>query len=99
MKPVDLMRSRYSAYALKLADYIIATTDPESPHYEKDLTKWKKSILEFGNLDFTGLEILEEKDDTVTFKAHLRQENKDLSFIEKSLFRRKEGLWLYMRAQ
>ena len=92
------MRSRYSAYALKLADYIIKTTDTDGPHYEKDLSKWKKSILEFGKLQFTGLEILDAEGDKVTFKAHLKQDGQDASFIEKSLFTLKDGWWYYTRA-
>lgn len=92
------MRSRYAAYALKLADYIMDTTDPQSPHYEKNRSKWKENILDFGTMQFTGLDILEEKEDIVTFKAHLKQGNQDLSFTEKSLFTKKDGSWLYLKA-
>ncbi len=92
------MRSRYAAYALKLADYIMDTTDPLSPHCEKKRSKWKENILDFGNLQFTGLDILEEREDTVTFKAHLKQGNHDLSFTEKSLFTHIDGRWRYLKA-
>lgn len=93
------MRSRYAAYALKLADYIMDTTDPLSPHYETNRSNWKENILDFGNLQFTGLDILEEKEDTVTFKAHLKQANQDVSFTEKSLFTRLNGRWYYFRKE
>ena len=47
-----------------------------------------------------GLDILDAEGDFVTFKAHI-QDNKgrDLSFIEKSLFTRKEGKWYYTRGE
>ena len=93
------MRSRYSAYALKLANYIIETTDPASPHFQKNLSAWRKNILAFGNLNFTGLDILEAKDDTVAFKAHLKDGSRDASFIEKSLFTKKSNRWLYLKAE
>ena len=40
-----LMRSRYSAYALHLADYIMQTTHPHNRAYLSDKERWKKEIL------------------------------------------------------
>ena len=37
---VELMRSRYSAYARSLVDYIIKTTHPDNPSYKKDRDQW-----------------------------------------------------------
>jgi len=52
-----LMRSRYSAFALKLADYIMATTYPENLDYTNDILEWENSILSFSNsASFIGLE-------------------------------------------
>lgn len=51
------MRSRYSAFALKLADYIMATTYPENLDYTNDILEWENSILSFSNsASFIGLE-------------------------------------------
>ena len=33
---LSLMRSRYSAYALQKSEYIIHTTHPDNPNYEKN---------------------------------------------------------------
>jgi SEC-C motif-containing protein len=99
--PLQLMRSRYSAYALNLPDYIIATTHAKSPHWEKNLELWKHHLAAFAqNTLFLGLDILEvsEKGDkgTVTFKAHLSQGGKEVSFTEKSRFEKVVGKWLYL---
>ncbi len=97
---LKLMRSRYSAYALNLSDYIIATTHPENPYYEENLEAWKENIAEFASTNtFDGLEIVDfqEKGNkaTVTFLARLTEGDQDSSFCEKSLFEKVGGKWLY----
>ena len=99
--PVALMRSRYSAYALGLSDYIIDTTHPKNPRYHPNRSEWKKEIDQFvGLTDFVDLEVIahSEKGDqgTVTFNAYLRQQGKDASFTEKSRFEKVDGRWLYL---
>lgn len=91
------MRSRYSAYSLGLADYIIKTTHPENPQKSS-----RDDILNFCQLtEFTGLEILDftdgEKNSYVTFIAHLRQNGSDVPIVEKSEFEKVDGKWLYKR--
>lgn len=91
-----LMRSRYSALALHLVEYIINTTHPNNTEHEQDIKEWRKSITEFcDNTRFMGLEIIEFVDGAneafVTFKAILS----DMQFIEKSRFLRVDGKWLY----
>ncbi len=99
--PGELMRSRYSAYALGLSDYIIKTTHPENPLYEKDLVEWRSSIDAFSkSRAFIGLEIheeflLQENEGVVIFTARLEVAGKDHSFTEKSIFRKKGKEWLY----
>lgn len=98
---LQLMRSRYCAYALNLNTYIIKTTHPKNLQYNANHKEWGKQISNFSlNTEFRKLEILqfEENDPlaTVTFKAHLFQDNKDVSFTEKSLFERVDGMWLYL---
>ncbi len=82
-----LMRSRYSALALHLVEYIIATTHPDNTEHTKDIEEWKRSIAEFcENVHFTGLKIIEFVDGAeeafVTFRAILG----DTQFVEKSRF-------------
>lgn len=96
-----LMRSRYSAYALNNADYIVRTTHPRNPAVLQNLQRWKEEILHFAmNTDFERLEVLDFKEQgdhaTVIFIAHLKQNGVDASFTERSYFSKAEGKWLYV---
>ena len=98
--PEALMRSRYSAFALGLASYVMDSTHPEGPSHEGDSSAWERSILEFSReTAFTGLEILDASEEgeaaSVSFRATLRHGAKDVSFTERSRFLRHEGRWLY----
>lgn len=99
--PLALMRSRYAAYALGLSDYIIQTTHPENPGFQKDTAKWQKEIEFFSQHTlFQKLEILDANDSEplayVIFRAHLMQRGQDASFTEKSFFKKQNGYWLYL---
>lgn len=101
---LDLMRSRYSAYALKLADYIIATTHPKNAQYFDDKEKWRKEILQFANsTDFENLKILDfikgEEESIVTFTAYLKRGNLDITFTERSYFEKMGEKWLYKKGE
>jgi len=90
------MRSRYSAYALHLAEYIINSTHPNNPDYTDEILIWKQGILEFcHNTQFLGLKISEFIDGKtvayVTFEAILDSS----SLKEKSRFLKEDGKWLY----
>jgi len=93
------MRSRYSAYALGLADYIMDTTGP-GPHRQPDPVAWRESILAFSKTtQFKRLEVHEasKNDDqgVVEFTAHLVQFGQDASFRERSRFERTDR-WRYV---
>lgn len=97
---LKLMRSRYCAYALHLADYIINTTHPQNPLYLSNAADWKQKILKaYADTRFEGLEILEFLDGKenayVTFRAHLKAPLRDVSFTEKSHFEKIQDHWLY----
>ena len=90
------MRSRYSAYSLHLADYILKTTHPTNSDYTVETALWKENILEFCyNTQFLGLKIGEFIDGEtvayVTFDAILNSG----SLKEKSRFLKEDGKWLY----
>jgi len=93
-----LMRSRYSAYAKGLTEYIIATAHPKQllnrPNYKKEIELFAKNTL------FEGLEVLKVEEGPemsfVTFLAHLRQGQQDISFKEKSRFIKENEKWLYI---
>jgi peptide deformylase len=101
---LQLMRSRYAAYALCIPDYLIRTTHPASPQFVHDLAEWARKISEFSShTEFKDLEILASQESgpfaTVTFIAHLFQDGKDVSFTEKSYFEKVKGKWLYRSGQ
>ena len=87
------MRSRYSAYVLKLEDYLLATwhttTRPSELDLAADGTKW------------LGLEVKKHalQDDshaTVEFVARYRIAGKGHRLHELSRFVREEGRWYYV---
>ncbi|MFA6119172.1 MAG: YchJ family metal-binding protein [Parachlamydiales bacterium] len=98
------MRSRFSAYALGLVEYIIKTSHPDNPCFKKDLKTLTKEIKEFcKNTSFENLEILDfeenHKNAFVTFIAYLKSSNSDISFSEISHFEKLNGKWLYKNGQ
>lgn len=101
---LQLMRSRFSAYALCMPDYIIQTTHPANPQFCHDTAEWAQSISAFSShTEFKDLEILDFQEScpsaTVTFFAHLIQDKKDVSFTETSTFEQVQGKWLYRSGQ
>lgn len=97
---LQLMRSRYSAYALHLAGYIMATTHPAHPDQKRPRDEWESEIRHFAQrTKFLRLEILNfvggEEVAFVTFIAHLEQEGKKIAFKEKSRFEKVDGRWYY----
>ena len=44
---LELMRSRYCAFALNLSEYIIKTTHKENQDYTNDILNWKQDIENF----------------------------------------------------
>ncbi len=97
--PVQLMRSRYSAYALGgLGEYLLKTWHPAMI---KDLTA---DALSEKIYNWTKLEVLNYTQNgdegTVEFKAYyLDQNDCEQVFYEKSYFQRLMGKWLYVGAE
>lgn len=101
--PEALMRSRYAAYALGLADYIVATTlegsaawDP-SPGWRDEIAAWSAAHR------FVGLRILDApapqgEHATVTFEARLSSNGQPAGFVEQSRFVRRGDRWFYAGA-
>lgn len=99
-----LMRSRFSAYALNLPEYIIKTTHPACPQYNLDKSSWANQISQFSqNTVFERLEVLDFKEHgslaIVTFVAHLSQHGENITFTERSYFEKLKDVWLYRHGQ
>ena len=98
---VELMRSRYCAFALNNPKYIINTTHQNNQDFTEDTENWLKDIQKFSSsCEFKNLQILDSYDEEnqafVTFKATIFCENKDCSFTEKSKFLKENEKWLYL---
>jgi SEC-C motif-containing protein len=81
--PEELMRSRYSAFAVGDADYLWRTWHPRTRPEHVDLDP---------TMLWTGLEVLEAADDSVEFRAH-----HDRGVLhERSRFVQRAGRWFYL---
>ena len=102
----QLMRSRYTAFALGDVDYLIAThLDPATP-----LERRRRELLNScRKTRWLGLEIeaveaggIKDIEGTVAFKASFSEGGHRRCFQEVSLFERRsrdlKGEWLYLRA-
>jgi SEC-C motif-containing protein len=91
--PETLMRSRYSAYALGLIEYLLATWYPETAPGE----------LELQPIKWVGLEVksAEEAGDAgvVEFIARFKVNGKAQRMHEISRFLRTGGRWYYIDGQ
>ena len=97
---LELMKSRYCAYAVNNANYIMKTTHESNSDYSTDKTSWEKSINQFiKDTQFKSLDILEfveqQEEAFVTFRANIFIKGEDSSFIEKSRFVKQNGTWFY----
>jgi SEC-C motif domain protein len=95
----QLMRSRFSAYALGKVDYLIATR-PEARRAEEnreELAQYCKSVSCVG-LKIVGKEKGGLADDTglVTFHASIQANGRRSLHIETSTFARENGRWVYV---
>ena len=88
------MRSRYSAFALGLSDYLMRTLAKD--HADKNADP--NEFIQRG-VRYMGLKILETRTDGdighVTFHARLFRSGMNRSFTEASVFVKENGAWRY----
>ncbi|GAA0934892.1 YchJ family protein [Virgisporangium aurantiacum] len=89
-----LMRSRYSAFALRDADHLLRTWHPDTRPDTLDLptgrrwTRLRVLATERGGADDT--------EGTVEFRAHFRDRGEPGVLSERSRFERVDGAWHYV---
>lgn len=91
--PEQLMRSRYTAYVLQNADYLIVTTHiSQRKNYSKEeILEWAKSNT------WLKLEVLAITENRVEFKAYfLDEEIKSQVHHEHSTFKFEDEKWFYV---
>ena len=87
-----LMRSRYSAFAVGAADYLVNTTHISKRRYhnKRDILAWSQANK------WLKLEVLASTETTVTFKAYYLDENlKAQVHYEHSTFKLENDKWFY----
>ena len=90
---VDLMRSRYSAYATHHADYLVNTTHSSTRKHHS-----KASILDWSQSNqWVKLEVLNATINTVEFKAFYFDCDLQMQMHhEYSTFKQENGKWFYV---
>jgi SEC-C motif-containing protein len=93
----ELMRSRFTAYALGEVDYLVATHDPAHLPDRAQIAAWARRAR------FTALDVDEvvdggPDDDTgiVEFSADFVEEGRKQEHRERSRFKRIDGRWYYV---
>lgn len=91
-----LMRSRYSAFALRNADYLIATR-----HHSRNTESAEELARHFNGIEWLGLEVIDtveggDGNGIVEFSAHYRQDGRIGELHERSRFLREQGRWYYL---
>ena len=87
------MRSRYSAYVLGLADYLVATWHPSTSPGKLELQVAKWLGLEVRNAASSG------DAGVVEFVARCRVDGRGQRIHETSRFVRENGRWYYIDGQ
>jgi SEC-C motif-containing protein len=89
-----LMRSRYSAFALRDADYLLRTWHPTTRPATIDLPATRR---------WTRLRVLaterggpDDSEGVVEFRAHFRDRGEPNTVTERSRFARADGEWRYV---
>lgn len=95
-----VMKARYSAYALGVVDYLIATTHPGNHQYTENRGVWKRQLADFcKQAHFRELQIVDfqaaAQAAVVIFTAYCTHDGKEATFTEKSFFEKFRGRWLY----
>ncbi len=87
--PEELMRSRYAAYAVGDLDHVYRTWHPRTRPDDVQVDP---------ALEWTGLEILDARDDEVEFAATYTLHGATYRMQERSRFERRGGRWVYVEA-
>lgn len=95
------MRSRFSAFALGLGDYLVDTLSSSHEDRALDRPALVRALSRAKQTQrFLGLDILSTHIDgdrgEVVFHARIFERGADRSFTERSTFAREDGAWRYV---
>ncbi len=97
--PEQLMRSRYSAYALGLTDFIINTYSPDISSTLNRSEIESGTHLDWVKLSVKSSQITSENEGFVHFKAFYREDNQTFALEEVSRFIKIDGQWFYVEGE
>jgi SEC-C motif domain protein len=90
-----LMRSRYSAFAVKAYEYLEETLDPQTvSHFDHAGNREWGDTVEFIKLEIISAEEIKNKA-VVEFKAYFKKDGVELLHHEISKFRQQSGIWYF----
>lgn len=103
--PLELLRSRYTAFCYRNIGYVIESTHPTCRDYQEDRIAWAKSLNKNGMFDsyeFVNLNVIDqeesgEEEAFVNFQVILRsnESGEETTVAEKSRFIKQGGKWTY----
>lgn len=91
----SLMRSRYTAFVLQRADYLLATWDPD----HRPATLEFEHGMKWLGLDIRGSRQIDADHAEVEFVARSRLNGKGIRLHERSRFVRRDGRWVYVNGE
>ncbi|MGL5786587.1 MAG: YchJ family protein [Bacteroidales bacterium] len=95
----SLMRSRYTAFTLSNADYLMTSWHPDTRNMKEkeSIRKWSKSV-KWIKLDILSVNGGNENDATgyVSFRALFMEDGVMDQILEDSFFERVNGKWVYV---
>lgn len=108
--PEQVVRARYSAYAKREIDFIVASTHPKNKNFQADIAHWRRQIDMncYDNFELTRCEIVDMSEvgtqdttATVTFVANMiqRDSREKTAFQETSTFEKIGDVWMYLEGK
>ncbi|ATB28802.1 YchJ family protein [Melittangium boletus] len=101
-----LMRSRYSAFALREVEYLWRTLHPEHPDRARPKDDFLREVrAQASALKYPRLQVLDRQladvggTAVVLFHAHVFEKGRDRSFVERSEFQHDGTGWRYLRGE
>lgn len=95
----QLMRSRYSAYFFRLADYLVGTTHPDTrgPNLRKELDAYLPTVMWRSlNINSHSKGTASDNKGKVNFTVQFHEDGKLQEATEHSRFRKVKGSWKYL---
>ncbi len=98
--PEQLLRSRYTAYAYRVPEFLMSSTEVGGPEWDENANTWKRSLLQFcDDFKFLNLKVGEKVESpepgmtTIAFRAQLVQKGSInlMDLCETSVFVKGDG--------